>query len=89
MLWFVIERYMHCLTGVTYVRDEDDDDAPSKPYKTFQPTLFNMNTRELRGLGAILDFLTGLSDLKKKCVPKELMEPDVLFQTFKVAQQLM
>ena len=89
MMWFVLERYVHCLTGTTHMDESSEfDGEPSderKAYKTFQPTSFRINKHEGIGLRAIYDFLAGLSESKRRDrVPKVIVQPDLLFQSFKV-----
>ena len=91
MIWFVIERYVHCLTGITYIRAHHPNDNTNldaqldehKAYKTFEPTNFNLSKHELNGLRYLYDFLNGLNESKRN-VPKEIIQSDILFLTFKV-----
>ena len=80
MMWFVIERYFHCLTGVTYLRDpEDETESMTDCYKSFQPVSPLLSKYELEGLKALKSFLEGLSD-RKRHVPKEIVQSEKLFQ---------
>lgn len=89
MMWFVLERYVHCLTGITYMDESSDYDRSlpdeRKAFKTFQPTNLNLNKYEHVGLKAMYEFLSGLSEARRKDrVPALIVQPDVLFQSFKV-----
>lgn len=96
MLWFVLERYVHCLTGVTYLDNsiESGDDccdfswikSERKPYRTSQPVdissdLFT-NNKELAGLKLIYEFLRSLTETKRQ-VPAQIIQPDLLLASFK------
>jgi F-box/leucine-rich repeat protein 10/11 len=86
MLWFVMERYVHCLSGLTYL-DNNTSDGDSrvdrKPFKTFQPNGTKLNQFEYQGLKALNVFMDELSESKRH-VPKQIIQPDMLFTSFKV-----
>ncbi len=89
MLWFVIERYVHCLSGLTYMDNGAADSADPtksdrKPFKTFQPSDVKLNRFEYEGLRALDEFIDGLGEKKRGGVPKQIIQPDMLFTSFKV-----
>lgn len=77
-MWFVAERYVHCVTGVTHLSE-------TEPFQTFGGDGQGLNANEADGLKAILEHLKGLSE-PKRGVPKEIVQPDVLLQSLQVAQ---
>lgn len=92
MMWFVMERYVHCLTGVTHMDDLSDANAVDtenrKAYKTFQPSQKLIITKhEYQGLRALYDFLTALPESKRQ-KPKQIVQSILLLQTFKVIRKL-
>uniref|UniRef100_A0A4Y6ESB8 [histone H3]-dimethyl-L-lysine(36) demethylase n=1 Tax=Brachionus koreanus TaxID=1199090 RepID=A0A4Y6ESB8_9BILA len=84
MIWFVLERYVHCLTGTTHIDDFTECKSAledKQPFKTFQPESNQvLNKFELDGLKALFDFLTGLNE-NKRCVPKEIVQPKILLES--------
>ncbi len=87
MLWFLIERYVHCYTGTTYLDEISSNRQSSlnmnQAYKTFEPVNFELSRIEREGLVAACEFLSTLNDLKKN-IPKEIMQPDLLILNLKV-----
>jgi hypothetical protein len=92
MTWFVIERYLHCLTGITYIGDDEcDDDSDRetenmKPRRTFKPTTLNMNKFELIGLKELIRFV--IINSTQDNIPKQIVEPNSLLINFKVKYKL-
>jgi len=65
MLWYVLERYVHCLLGVSHLKD-----IPSTPSKEH----VHLTIQELRGIKAILSYLHYLPTSKKN-VPELIEDP--------------
>ena len=88
MIWFVLERYVHCLTGITHIDDFSDSKNAfevKQPFKTFQPESNQvLNNFELEGLKALYDFLIKLNE-NKRCVPKEIVQSKVLLESVQVS----
>ena len=87
MLWFLIERYVHCFTGTTYLENsligEFDTAQSVTPSRTFEPSNFFLSRLEREGLLVVLDFLSSLSEHKRH-IPKEIIHPEALFLSLKV-----
>ena len=87
MLWFLIERYVHCFTGSTYLENSQliwEFDTPSvTPSRTFEPSNFYLGRFEREGLLVALEFLSSLSEHKRH-IPKEIIHLEALFLSLKV-----
>ena len=86
MMWFVLERYVHCLSGVTHLDcggGGGGEPGERKPFKTFQAANdVKLNRHELQGMQALYAFLAGLSESRRH-VPKQIVLPDALLVSFK------
>ena len=82
-MWFLIARYVECLTSSTHLLLTND----GKKLKTSDCTLKTKNIRpnkeEFKGLEVLYDFLSGITEQKRN-MPKEVYEPDILLQRLKV-----
>jgi hypothetical protein len=88
MIWFVIERYLHCLTGITHI-DSDEINPRIQACKTFEPTNLSLNPIELNGLHSLVKFLENKqlqSDSSKfhASIPKQMVQTDLLLQSIKL-----
>lgn len=94
MLWFLIERYVHCFTGTTHLDSSCYSDSTNlsvqvNAYKTFEPNKNALTTHELDGLNALYEFMTRLisensSEIFSAPPPDEIIDPELLFKKFKV-----
>lgn len=86
MLWFLIERYVHCFTGVTHLDNgviDHTNQQAYQPYKTFEPRNFSLSSYERQGLQAVREFFKNLA-VNKWNVPKEIVQHESLFDDIKV-----
>ncbi len=86
MIWFVVERYAHCLTGITHFCS--DDSEMTNAYQTFEPSthLNALNKYELNGLKLLCEFLYNLNESKNNLhIPSQIVQPDLLLFTLKVS----
>ncbi|CAF0956837.1 unnamed protein product [Brachionus calyciflorus] len=89
IIWFALERYVHCLTGVTHMDDYNESNNPNEidlrsAYKTFQPDEnLSLNRFELEALQVLYDFVINLNE-NKRCVPKEIVQANLLLKSIKV-----
>ena len=94
MLWFLIERYVHCFTGVTHLNSSCYIETSGihsligqlSGYKTFEPDPRNAKTlsrHEINGLKAVHDFMLKLNE-KKRIAPGEIIDSSSLLEKFKV-----
>ncbi|XP_054276227.1 jmjC domain-containing histone demethylation protein 1-like [Macrosteles quadrilineatus] len=74
MLWYVLERYVHCLLGVSHIKD-----TPSNPAKEH----VHLTIQELRGIKAILSYLHFLPTTKKN-VPALIEDPVSLIKDVRI-----
>ncbi|XP_043200889.1 jmjC domain-containing histone demethylation protein 1-like [Amphibalanus amphitrite] len=75
MLWYVLERYVHCLLGRSHLvlgLDELAEPAPS-PHKPAPPHV-HLTPFELHGLKAIVLYLHS-QPASRKCVPELIRDP--------------
>jgi F-box/leucine-rich repeat protein 10/11 len=84
MLWFLMERYVHCYTGVTHLAAESASGCQTAQM-TFDPVNFNLSECEKAGLASIVAFISSLAE-NKRAVPQQILQPDVLFESFKSMQ---
>ncbi|XP_035709245.1 jmjC domain-containing histone demethylation protein 1 isoform X2 [Folsomia candida] len=71
MLWYTLERYVHCLLGQSYLRIPSDDDSwklPGPPGEKLVPENVALSPQELLGLKAIVLYLHQLP-IQRKNVP--------------------
>jgi len=86
MIWFVVERYAHCLTGITHFCS--DDSEMTVAYQTFEPSthLNALNKYELNGLKLLCEFLQNIKETKRNLhIPSQIVQPDLLLITLKVS----
>lgn len=82
MLWYVLERYVYCLTGKTNLSKLED----GKPVGESSKEIFNgsnLTSFELNGLKSIIMWLTRLSS-HKRCVPELVINPESLLNDAKI-----
>nr|CAD7427099.1 unnamed protein product [Timema monikensis] len=77
MLWYVLERYVHCLLGRSHL-DEGGGGEP-EPVKSGSNKHTHLTPQELHGLKAIVMFLHSLPTNKKN-VPELIRDPIALIQ---------
>lgn len=73
MLWYVLERYVHCLLGRTHLAESNDKPpiiSPDRPH-------VHLTQQELHGLKAIVMYLHALPTNKKN-VPELISNPIAL-----------
>jgi F-box/leucine-rich repeat protein 10/11 len=83
MLWFVLDRYVHCLTGITHVNTSETH--LNRAYKTFEPTNSNLNKYELDGLNILYKFLVDSKLYQRQStVPAQLVQSEELINSIKL-----
>ncbi|XP_046678996.1 jmjC domain-containing histone demethylation protein 1-like, partial [Homalodisca vitripennis] len=70
MLWYVLERYVNCLLGISHLKDISSSPTKEHVHLTFQ---------ELRGIKSILSYLHFIP-ANKKCVPELITDPVALIK---------
>ena len=85
MLWYVLERYVHCLTGKTnLICREDGEPVKEDTNKTaYVSNTKHLTSFEITGLKSIIMWLTRLSN-HKRCVPDLVKDPEVLLNDAKI-----
>lgn len=84
IMWFVVERYVHCLTGVTHLDDGSFDESNKVAYQTFKPSpSLQLNKIERNGLLTIFNYLNNLNR-NKRSVPSEIVQADLLLSSLQV-----
>lgn len=88
ILWFLIERYVHCATGITHANYKSEiwnkmDNYPVA-YQTFEPVgNSGISKLERKGLIAAVEFIENLTESKQN-VPDEIVQPGWLLGRLKV-----
>lgn len=86
MLWYVLERYVHCLTGKTNISRHEDGKLiieNSNKIINDKPREVHLTSFELNGLKSIIMWLTRLSP-HKRCVPELIIKPEELLNDAKI-----
>ena len=94
-MWFVAERYIHCMTGMSHLCDDGQTKFEHKyGYKTFDPivnadksdsddlALSNLSAIEMCGLRHLFVYLTSIGE---STASKHLAQVDLLHQSLKVS----
>jgi F-box and leucine-rich repeat protein 10/11 len=90
MIWFLIERYVHCFTGITHLDSSCHLDLTTFSnikqqiaYKTFEPELLknNLTQFELNGLIKLKEFLSNIKN-NVNTAPNEIIDANLLFSKF-------
>ena len=90
MIWFLIERYVHCFTGITHLDSSCHLDSTTFSnikqqiaYKTFEPELLknNLTHFELNGLKKLKEFLSNIKN-NVNTAPNEIIDANLLFSKF-------
>lgn len=76
MLWYVLERYVHCLLGRTHISTNDQTNNPD-PHSIPSGPHIHLTQQELHGLKAIVMYLHSLPTNKKN-VPELIRDPIAL-----------
>lgn len=74
MLWYVLERYVHCLLGKSHILDEESS-SPVEPPREH----VHLTQQELHGLKSIVNYLHCLPT-NKKSVPDLICDPIALIK---------
>merc|ERR1712223_1125301 len=79
MLWYMLDRYIHCVTGKTYLKWDDKEEIENSAQIDFSKDKVHLTQPELFGIKFSVMFLHHLPQNKKN-VPSTLKDPRSLIK---------